>query len=119
MSNTADPQPSHAYCATCGGYHSISGTAACPEPQASPPSAFPHCEVCGSSAWHCSVCLPQPPSGCCVVGEAFLRELTEYLEDLHDSQPSFLFANALAKRCRAVLSQSCAHAAGSSKERAP
>lgn len=23
-----------------------------------PPPAFPHCVVCGSSAWHCSVCVP-------------------------------------------------------------
>lgn len=71
--------------------------------------AFPHCAVCGSSAWHCSVC-PQPPSGCCAA--CFVRERTVTalgaLVEIVDESTLDVYLRTELANLRAILVQPCA-----------
>lgn len=86
-------------------------------PTGEPPSAFPRCEVCGSSAWFCSVCLPQPPSRCCV---ACYRELREAARNLCEAAVEGREPGSVRwRRLIDALSLPCTHAAGSSEPNSP
>ena len=73
---------------------------------------FPQCEVCGSSAWVCSVC-PQAPSGCCAacfVRERIVTALTALME-IADESTLDIYLRAKLANLRAILGRPCTHAA--------